>query len=60
MYQDRVEAEQQPGLTVDDILQIEIYKFSDKILSNERYSKSHGPVVTNSKADCYITSCLLY
>jgi hypothetical protein len=37
------EAEQQPGMTADDILQLEIYKLSDEVLSNERYSKPHGP-----------------
>jgi hypothetical protein len=40
------EAEQQPGLTIDDIVQLEIYKLSDEILSNERYSRPHGPLVT--------------
>jgi hypothetical protein len=37
------EAEQQLGLTADDILQLEIYKLSEEVLSNERYSKPHGP-----------------
>jgi hypothetical protein len=37
------EAEQQPGMTADDILQLEIYKLSEEVLSNERYSKPHGP-----------------